>query len=338
MTETIEIQPSGPVRGTVRPPGSKSITNRALVCAALAQGDSTLRGALDSEDTRVMIDALRALGLAIEHDRAAAELRVVGCGGEFSCREADLFVGNSGTTVRFLTAMLTLGRGTFRLDGTPRMRQRPIEDLLDALRQLGADAQSQSGTGCPPVVVRARGLPGGKATVAGNICTASPCADMVLALVCLEAELTLTSLSSSRQLPLQDFLLGPGETAIKPGELVSEIIVPRQPNRAWFRLEKLGNRNAMTIATASMALRAVKRNGRLEKVSIAWGSVAPTTVRSSNVEQVLEGEVITPAGIRTAVAAVADDIRPINDHRASAAYRLEVCQAYLQSALEDIYS
>ena len=128
-----------------------------------------LTGALDSEDTRVMIEALRQLGIAIEHDPAAATVRVVGCGGRLPVEQADLYVANSGTTVRFLTAMLALGHGTYRLDGTPRMRERPIFDLLDALRQLGGDAISEPDNGCPPVVVRARGLSGGTATVGGNV-------------------------------------------------------------------------------------------------------------------------------------------------------------------------
>jgi len=169
VTDTIEIQPTGPVRATVRPPGSKSITNRALVCGALADGTSTLRGALDSEDTRVMVDALGALGLAVSHEPADATIRVTGCGGRPPAEEADLYVANSGTTVRFLTAMVTLGRGTFRLDGTLRMRQRPIQDLLDGLGQLGADAVSETGSGCPPVLVRTDGLRGGRVTVAGSI-------------------------------------------------------------------------------------------------------------------------------------------------------------------------
>ena len=169
MTESIEIQPGGPIRGSIRPPGSKSITNRALVCAALAEGESTLRGALDSEDTRVMIGALGQLGLSVDHDPQAATIRVVGCGGRIPAAGAELYVANSGTTVRFLTAMVTLGHGTFRLDGTDRMRQRPIGDLLEALNQLGADAAGETDSGCPPVVVRADGLPGGRASVAGNI-------------------------------------------------------------------------------------------------------------------------------------------------------------------------
>ncbi len=169
MTETIEIQPTGPLCATVRPPGSKSITNRALICAALADGDSTLLGALDSEDTRVMVAALRELGLIVNLDPANRSIFVSGCGGDLPAGQAELFIANSGTSVRFLTAMVTLGHGVFRLDGTARMRQRPIGDLLDALGQLGADAVDETGSGCPPVAVRADGLPGGEATVAGNI-------------------------------------------------------------------------------------------------------------------------------------------------------------------------
>lgn len=167
--EAIEIRPSGPVQGTIRPPGSKSITNRALVCAALAEGESILLEALDSDDTRVMIEALRVLGIPVEHDPTTRQVRVCGCGGRLPVGEASLYAANSGTTLRFLTAMVTLGHGRFRLDGSPRMRQRPVQDLLDALRQLGADAASELHNGCPPVVIQASGLPGGKAVVAGNL-------------------------------------------------------------------------------------------------------------------------------------------------------------------------
>ncbi len=169
MTDTLLIEPTGPLDGSVRPPGSKSITNRALVCAALARGESLLSGALDSEDTRVMIGALGQLGLEVDHDLGASAVRIVGSGGRIPRDRADLYVANSGTTMRFLTAMVTAGRGTFRLDGTARMRQRPIRDLLDALGQLGADAKSEADNDCPPVVVRAAGLPGGRATIAGDI-------------------------------------------------------------------------------------------------------------------------------------------------------------------------
>jgi 3-phosphoshikimate 1-carboxyvinyltransferase len=184
MPTEVEIQTTGPVVGAIRPPGSKSITNRALVCAALSAGTSRLRGALDSEDTRVMIDALRQLGIEVRASDDRTELTVAGCGGRLPASQADLFLANSGTSIRFLTALCTLGAGRYRLDGIPRMRQRPIEDLLQTLRALGADAVAANGDGCPPVVVAAAGLPGGSATVRGNISSqflsallmAAPCA------------------------------------------------------------------------------------------------------------------------------------------------------------------
>jgi 3-phosphoshikimate 1-carboxyvinyltransferase len=170
MSDALEIKAvDGPIRGRVRPPGSKSITNRALVCAALADGVSTLTGALDSEDTRVMIECLGRLGIEVEARDAGKTLVVHGAGGAIPALEAELFCANSGTTVRFLTALATLGHGSFRLDGIERMRERPISDLIDALHQLGAHAVSENGDGCPPVTVHANGLPGGTAKFRGDI-------------------------------------------------------------------------------------------------------------------------------------------------------------------------
>lgn len=160
---------AGPAWGSIRPPGSKSITNRALVCAALANQPSTLIGVLESDDTRVMTEALSKLGVNVRSELSQHRSLVTGCGGIIPAAPADLFIGNSGTTVRFLTAMLALGHGTYTLDGTPRMRERPIQDLLDALAQLGVDAASTAGTGCPPVVIRACGLRGGEATIRGDV-------------------------------------------------------------------------------------------------------------------------------------------------------------------------
>ncbi len=160
----------GPTQAsTVRVPGSKSITNRALIIAALADGPSTLTGALDSDDTRVMVDSLQKLGIAVEHDPATCTIQVQGCGNKIPKNQADLYVANSGTSLRFLTAMVATGSGTFRLDGTPRMRQRPVMDLLQALNGLGADAVSDLGTECPPVTIKASGLDGGYAFVRGDV-------------------------------------------------------------------------------------------------------------------------------------------------------------------------
>jgi 3-phosphoshikimate 1-carboxyvinyltransferase len=158
------VQPlTHPCAATVHVPGSKSQTNRALLLAALAAGESLLRTALFSDDTRVFVDSLQRLGFTVEADSAAEQIRVHGLGGRIPATRADLAVGNAGTAARFLTALLPLGHGTYTLDGTPRMRQRPIAELLVALTALGATAEALEGNDCPPVRVRASGLPGGAA-------------------------------------------------------------------------------------------------------------------------------------------------------------------------------
>ena len=166
--------PSGSVRARVRPPGSKSLTNRAAIVAALAEGTSTLSGVLDSDDTQVMRRALTTLGLSVTHDAAERTLRIVGLGGEFPAAygtETDLDLNNSGTSIRFLTAAIAAGRGrgTVSLDGNARMRQRPIADLLDALRQLGVEAFELEQTGCPPVQVQLGMLAGGEVAMRGDV-------------------------------------------------------------------------------------------------------------------------------------------------------------------------
>ena len=168
--DVLELAPvTRPVVGTARVPGSKSITNRALLIAALADGPSTLTGALFSDDTRYMAAALNQLGIQVVGDEIAASFTVQGGAGVIPATSADLFVGNSGTSMRFLAAAVALGHGTYRLDGVPRMRERPIQPLLEALNQLGADAVSEAGNGCPPVRIVAGGLRGGQATMAGNL-------------------------------------------------------------------------------------------------------------------------------------------------------------------------
>ncbi len=185
MTETLAIQPvQRPIIGSIRPPGSKSLTNRALVVAALADGTSSLTGVLDSRDTEVMIDSLRRLGIAVDQDRKAGTATVFGCGGQIPQSGADLWLENSGTSIRFLTAMCALGNGRYRLDGNTRMRERPIGDLLDSLRQFGIAVESELGTNCPPVVVQGHGLPTGTTSVNAGVSSqflsamlmAAPCA------------------------------------------------------------------------------------------------------------------------------------------------------------------
>ena len=184
MTE-IEIQPvRRPIVGSIRPPGSKSLTNRALVVAALASGITKLTGILDSRDTAVMIDSLRRLGISVEQSPESCTALVAGCGGRISATSAELWLENSGTSIRFLTAMCALGQGRFRLDGNTRMRERPIGDLLDSLRQFGITVTSELNTECPPVVVQGNGLSGGATTVNAGVSSqflsamlmAAPCA------------------------------------------------------------------------------------------------------------------------------------------------------------------
>jgi len=184
VKEERPIQPCRRVEGAVRPPGSKSLTNRALIVAALAGGRSRVVGALISDDTEHMVRALRQVGIDVEVTETGPTFEVTGCNGRIPAAEADLHVGNSGTSMRFLCALLALGHGRFRLDGSRRMRERPIADLLDALTALGAAAVSEAGTGCPPVVIDARGLAGGVVTVSGAVSSqflsallmAAPCA------------------------------------------------------------------------------------------------------------------------------------------------------------------
>jgi 3-phosphoshikimate 1-carboxyvinyltransferase len=158
-----------PVDATVSLPGSKSYTNRALIIAAMAGDESLVRSALFSDDTDYMASALRTLGIAVEEDAAAASFRVAGGDGRIPVPNAELFVGNAGTAARFLTAFVATGQGRYVVDGNERMRQRPIQPLLDALQQLNVRASAQRGNGCPPVLVDASGLSGGKARIPGQI-------------------------------------------------------------------------------------------------------------------------------------------------------------------------
>lgn len=162
-TRSIEIQPlQQSLDAVVEVPGSKSFTNRALLVAALAKGKSRLNGALFSEDTRFMLEALRALGVSVVADSKSCTLEVIGNGGRIPVNSAELYIGNAGTAARSLVTYLTLGNGTFVIDGDEPMRHsRPIEDLLDALNQLGVNAYSKSANGCLPVVVCANGFKGG---------------------------------------------------------------------------------------------------------------------------------------------------------------------------------
>ena len=170
---------SHPLDAAVRVLGSKSLTNRALLIAALAEETTTLTNALFSDDSHYFANALQNLGFDVRLNAERAEMTVTGLGGRIPTKQADLFIGNAGTAARFLTVLLTLGHGEYVLDGDARMRERPIGDLVAALQPLGAKLGPTTtdhwalATGhsqiCPPIKILANGLPGGKTQIAGDI-------------------------------------------------------------------------------------------------------------------------------------------------------------------------
>jgi 3-phosphoshikimate 1-carboxyvinyltransferase len=167
--EFLDLPPLLSAQGTVRLPGSKSISNRVLLLAALADGETEVRDLLESDDTARMLDALKLLGVGVEALGENA-VRVRGVGGVFPVKEADLFLGNAGTAFRSLTATLALAGGRYKLSGVPRMHERPIGDLVDALRELGADISCLGNEGFPPLQIRSAVIrSGGVVKVRGNV-------------------------------------------------------------------------------------------------------------------------------------------------------------------------
>ena len=149
-TEFLDLPPLGSASGTVTLPGSKSISNRVLLLAALCEGTTTIHDLLDSDDTRVMLDALKVLGCEIRQD-GASKVHIGGLAGKPANTQANLFLGNAGTAMRPLTAALAVVGGDFELSGIPRMHERPIGDLVDALRQLGCQIDYLQSEGFPPL-------------------------------------------------------------------------------------------------------------------------------------------------------------------------------------------
>lgn len=163
--ETLTVTPIKSLDGTVTLPGSKSLSNRCLLLAALSKGNTKVDNLLESDDIRYMLEALDTLQVPV--DRHSPEsVTVTGQSGPINSptpeETLDLFLGNAGTAMRPLAAALCMGQGKFVLDGVPRMRERPIADLIDGLQQLGADVTCMKETGCPPVTINAKGLNGGK--------------------------------------------------------------------------------------------------------------------------------------------------------------------------------
>src|SRR5450631_4189114 len=186
----IYLPPLLSARGTITLPGSKSISNRILLLAALAQGTTEIRDVLLSDDTERMLDGLRPLGVGVEQMKTQV-FRVQGCGGNFPVKQAELFLGNAGTAFRPLTAALALSGGDYKLSGTPRMHERPIADLVDALRELGANIEYLDNEGFPPLQIHPATLSGaGRVSVRGDVSSQFLTA-LLMALPLLNSEVTV---------------------------------------------------------------------------------------------------------------------------------------------------
>ena len=167
LPSSLRIHPlTRPLSAAVRVPGSKSLTNRALLISALANGTTRLTNALFSDDSHYFAQALQSLGFDVQLNEANHEMTVTGLGGKIPAKKAELFIGNAGTAARFLSAFLALGNGEYILDGEPRMRERPIKDLIDSLNALGVKVEAENH--CPPVEIYAKGLYGGRTKIAGD--------------------------------------------------------------------------------------------------------------------------------------------------------------------------
>jgi 3-phosphoshikimate 1-carboxyvinyltransferase len=171
--EFLDVAPIRHARGTVRLPGSKSISNRILLLAALASGTTRILDLLESDDTRYMLDALRKLGVELTAAHRGASVELKGTGGALPVKSAELFLGNAGTAFRPLTAALAFSGGEYKLSGLPRMHERPIKDLVDALRKLGANIDYLGTEGYPPLAIHPATTPVAaslaQASVRGNV-------------------------------------------------------------------------------------------------------------------------------------------------------------------------
>ncbi|MBY5991648.1 3-phosphoshikimate 1-carboxyvinyltransferase [Ferrimonas balearica] len=185
----LPLSPIAHVEGDVYLPGSKSISNRALLLAALAEGDTTLTNLLDSDDIRHMLNALKQLGVAYRWDAEAGEIWVKGQGGAIAQSDAalELFLGNAGTAMRPLCAALVVGRGEYVLTGEPRMKERPIGHLVEALRPLAAQIEYLEAAGYPPVRIQAGILKGGRVSIDGSISSQFLTALLMVAPLCQDS-------------------------------------------------------------------------------------------------------------------------------------------------------
>ena len=204
---TLTLKPISYIDGEINLPGSKSLSNRALLLAALAEGTTTITNLLESDDTRHMLNALKQLGIQYTLSDDKTECTIVGNGGAISCDEPqELFLGNAGTAMRPLCATLCLGKGSYTLTGEPRMKERPIGHLVDALRQTGANIYYQENDGYPPLSIEASGLKGGDVEIDGAISSQFLTA-LLMASPMAENDMTITIIGELVSKPYIDITL-----------------------------------------------------------------------------------------------------------------------------------
>lgn len=243
--QTLTLQPVHTAKGQITLPGSKSLSNRILLLAAMSQGTTKITNLLDSDDVRHMLTALAALGVELELSADRQQCMVTGLGGTLDQASGSalktLFLGNAGTAMRPLTAALCASVGQFELTGEPRMYERPIADLVDALRQCGADVQYLAEDGFPPLHINGHGLKGGTISIRGNVSSQFLTAMLMVAPLCegdviiqVEGELvskpyidiTLDVMKrfgvNVTNQAYKSFHIKAGQTYLSPGEIMVE--------------------------------------------------------------------------------------------------------------------
>ncbi|MEM9251642.1 MAG: 3-phosphoshikimate 1-carboxyvinyltransferase [Planctomycetota bacterium] len=302
----------GPFDVTHRPPGSKSLTNRALLLAALADDQSTIRHALRADDTQVMLDALTKLGFAVEDEGEC--VRVTGRAGSIPSHAAELDLGNAGTAMRSLAAAVCLDHGTFILDGVPRMRQRPIGELVDALKQLGVGSVAYlSKPGCPPLQIHAAGLTGGKITLKPTLSSQFITA-LLLAAPCMERGLTIAFEGPVTSQPyveltiaiMAEFGVTAAPTHDDAGRLMAVSVAPGRYASTDYTVEPDAG-----SASYFMAAAAAVPGSRIAIDGLGNDSVQGEAAFADALEQM--GAIVTKTADATTVAAPPDGkLRPID--------------------------
>ncbi len=262
------------MRGTVKLPGSKSISNRILLLAALAGGDTFIHDVLDADDTRRMLDALRLLGVEIANE-AGGVLRVRGAGGAFAVKRAELFLGNAGTAFRPLTAALAFCSGDYRLAGVPRMHERPIGDLVDALRSLGARIDYDGVEGYPPLHIKPGAANGGDVvSVRGNVSSQYLTA-LLLALPLLGRRMTIDIVGELISKPYIEITLNALQRfgAHVEREGWSRFIVPPGGYRSPGQIFVEGDASAASYFLAAGAISGLKGGGPVRVDGVGRSSI-----------------------------------------------------------------